>query len=219
MHVRVIVTETGANVEVERVIHGRNLHAVEQRAREEIRQIIEQVCRDNPHALCEDMTEAVHRGYWWADLGSEEFTVMVMEPLQIEQVDPLVVEIDVNGGLISDVNASVGAQVVVRDYDTDGADRSRLHRDGKGRACRVSTLEGDPPSHSDPLEKLHAHLHADGFVILTQNTDNEPASRFEAWAYVGPLDFVAASPLQFGLGADLIEALFALNDQLSSFFD
>ena len=144
-HVRVIVTETGAGVEVARVIHGPRKKSVEQRTREQLRGIIERVLDENPRTSCVDMAEALHRGYWWTDLGSEEFTVIVLEPEQVEQLEPLKVEITVEDGLISDVKAPHGVQVIVRDYDTDGADESKLQRDNDGRRCVVATWEGGAP--------------------------------------------------------------------------
>ena len=86
-NVRAIVTETGAGVEIARVIHGPNKHSVEERTREQLRQIIEQVVRDNPRASCDDMDDALRRGYWSTDLGSEEFSVFVLEPVEVDQVE------------------------------------------------------------------------------------------------------------------------------------
>ncbi|MCC6681650.1 MAG: hypothetical protein IT445_12175 [Phycisphaeraceae bacterium] len=146
MHIRVIVTETGGAVEVERVISGPGPRkaAVVQHTREQLRQIIRQVLKDHPDATC-DIDEAVRRGYWWVDLGNEQFTVMVLEPQHIEQVSPAVVEVFVEGGVISNVKVPVGIKVLVRDYDIDGAERDRLQKDKDGRECAVSTWEGGSP--------------------------------------------------------------------------
>jgi hypothetical protein len=57
-------------------------------------------------------------------------------------------------------------------------------------------------------------LKKQAFIVLTHNPSNEPAARFEAWAYEGPLDFEEAGPVRFGLGRDPVAALWALNDQL-----
>jgi len=62
---------------------------------------------------------------------------------------------------------------------------------------------------------LDRFLQEQGFVVLAQNkTDPSPAAPLEAWAYRGPLDFSAARPVTFGLGADIYEALEALNLRL-----
>jgi hypothetical protein len=58
-----------------------------------------------------------------------------------------------------------------------------------------------------------------GFVVLTHNAGNDPGSQYEAWAYEGPLDFDNASSVRFGLGADPIEAIHALNWQLQHILD
>jgi hypothetical protein len=59
-------------------------------------------------------------------------------------------------------------------------------------------------------------LRGEGFVVLGMNRgDASPGLPFEAWAYRGPLDFDAASPVVFGLGANPIEALNALTHQLA----
>ena len=70
-----------------------------------------------------------------------------------------------------------------------------------------------------PLSTLAMHVQSKGFVVLTYNADSDPDSRFEAWAYEGPLDFNSAAPVRFGLGADPIAALHALNHQLSELPD
>jgi len=214
-HVRVIVTETGASIEIERVIHGQSEQSVEQRTREQLRQIIECVTHDNPKASCDNLAEALRHGYWWTDLGSEEFTVKVLAPQRIEQVNPLIVKVDVESGLVCNVHMPPGIQLVVRDYDTDGTDEAQLHHDGDGQPYVKSTWEGEHTEIvSDSFEKLCAHLHGEAFVVLTRNAANEPDSRFEAWAYEGPLDFEKAGSVRFGLGADPTAALAALDDQL-----
>ena len=86
-NIRAIVTETGAGVEIARLIHGTSKQSVEIRTRYQLRHIIEQVVRDNPRATCDDMDDALRRGYWSTDLGSEEFSVFVLEPVEVDQVE------------------------------------------------------------------------------------------------------------------------------------
>lgn len=214
-HVRVIVTETGSGVTVERVIQGESKKNVERRTRQQLQSIIEQVLRDSPQAYCDDIAEALRHGYWWTDLGSEEFTVMVLEPQHVDRAEPLVVEIDLEGGMISHAKTPPNVQVNVRDFDTNGVDADRLHQDDEGRAYVKSAWEsGRRVEDDDSLTKLHDHLHGDAFIILVQNPANGAESQFEAWAYRGPLDFDHAAPIRFGLGADPVQALTALNTQL-----
>lgn len=66
-------------------------------------------------------------------------------------------------------------------------------------------------------ERLQAFLRGSGFAVLTWNEgDPSPHGQFEAWAYRGPLDFDAASPVTFGVGHDLTAAQSALNELLGS---
>jgi len=53
------------------------------------------------------------------------------------------------------------------------------------------------------------------FIVLAINRqDPNPQTPIEAWAYRGPLDFLKATPVTFGQGADIAEALKALESQL-----
>ena len=62
---------------------------------------------------------------------------------------------------------------------------------------------------------LDRFLRKNGFVILTHN-DGDPSRHgpFEAWAYRGPLDLQVATPVTFGVGTSVSEALEALELQL-----
>jgi hypothetical protein len=68
---------------------------------------------------------------------------------------------------------------------------------------------------------VHPHLDRflkkDGFVILTRN-DGDPSKHgpFEAWAYEGPLDLQTATPVTFGVGTSVPDALDALELQLET---
>ena len=65
------------------------------------------------------------------------------------------------------------------------------------------------------FDRLGAFLRRGGFVVLAMNReDGSPGAPFEAWAYEGPLDFGAATPVVFGLGEDCRRALEALNGRL-----
>ncbi len=66
-----------------------------------------------------------------------------------------------------------------------------------------------PPT-PDPLDTLFGR----GFIVLTRNRSEPPDTRYEAWAYEGPLDFDQASPLCFGLGRDPQQAIEALRHHL-----
>ena len=58
------------------------------------------------------------------------------------------------------------------------------------------------------------------FIVLAQNSqDPNPQTPIEAWAYQGPLDFQKATPVTFGQGADIDEALRALESQLVKLAD
>ena len=53
------------------------------------------------------------------------------------------------------------------------------------------------------------------FIVLAKNRqDPNPQTPIEAWAYRGPLDFQKATPVTFGQGANVAEALKALEGQL-----
>jgi len=65
------------------------------------------------------------------------------------------------------------------------------------------------------LPQVAASL-AGGFVVLAKNaTDPSSSGRLEAWAYAGPLNFEAAQPVTFGVGGSILEALSALDGQLT----
>jgi hypothetical protein len=69
------------------------------------------------------------------------------------------------------------------------------------------------------LDRKHVtrHLKKDGFVILTHNAGDPSAhGPFEAWAYQGPLNLEAATPVTFGVGTSISDALDALELQLQS---
>jgi hypothetical protein len=64
---------------------------------------------------------------------------------------------------------------------------------------------------------LNRFLKKDGFVIVTHN-EGDPSRHgpFEAWAYQGPLDLSIATPVTFGVGASVPDAIDALELQLQS---
>jgi hypothetical protein len=64
----------------------------------------------------------------------------------------------------------------------------------------------------DPCNRF---LKKDGFVILACNRE-DPSKHgpFEAWAYRGPLDLAVATPVTFGVGICVADALSALKHQL-----
>ena len=65
-------------------------------------------------------------------------------------------------------------------------------------------------------EQLRRFLADTGFIVLGENQHDPHLDQpFEAWAYCGPLDFQSAEPVTFGHGSTLLEALTALDEQLS----
>ena len=89
MHARVIITEAGETVSVPYLVLAKTKNEADERARHQMRSIIESIVRDSPDRVdCDeqDILSALKHGYWWADLGSEEFTVMIQEPERIEAV-------------------------------------------------------------------------------------------------------------------------------------
>ena len=226
MHARLIITEAGDTVAVPHlVLANTNEHAMEL-AQRKMRSIIESVVKESRPSLdCGEQAilNALQHGYWWADLGSEEFTVMIQEPEQTERRDKQTVTISLEGGMVSEVNAPGNVEVVIYDYDIDGTEESRLSRDAESRHC-VRTLwggEGAVSEDKSPADKTELGIQSldrfleHGFVILTSNPANDPGSTFEAWAYLGPLDFNSATPVRFGLGPSPVNALQALQQQLA----
>lgn len=67
------------------------------------------------------------------------------------------------------------------------------------------------------LGHVDRFLQDSGFVVVGKNnTDASEAGSFEAWAYHGPLDFHAASPVRFGVGTSCLDVLRALDEQLAA---
>jgi hypothetical protein len=63
------------------------------------------------------------------------------------------------------------------------------------------------------IDKL---LSENGFVVVGINpSDPSTNGPFEAWAYRGPLDFHVATPVTFGVGRSVLEALEALDSQFN----
>ena len=75
---------------------------------------------------------------------------------------------------------------------------------------------GTITAHARPvLLHLGRFLKKDGFAILTRNDgDPSPHGPFEAWAYRGPLDLQTATPVTFGVGTSVPDAIDALEHQL-----
>ena len=65
------------------------------------------------------------------------------------------------------------------------------------------------------LPHLTRLLTKDGFIVLTHN-DHDPSVHgpFEAWVYQGSVDIQALTPVTFGIGPTIPEALEALEFQL-----
>ena len=99
-----------------------------------------------------------------------------------------------------------------RDDDVSGADMVEWYGQWRRNvmACLAKIDVMSDHSTRSPLRDTLGK----GFVVLTYNAGNEVSSRYEAWAYEGPLDFDEAGPIRFGLGTDPHEAIDALNWQL-----
>lgn len=52
-----------------------------------------------------------------------------------------VVEVSLEGGLITDIKLPKGVKVIVRDYDIEGSDDERIAKDKAGRDCFESVWE------------------------------------------------------------------------------
>ena len=143
LHTRVIVTESGECVDVMHIFHGTSEAVVQRRARRELRRIIEDVARDHPRVepLPDEMASALEHGCWWAELGSETFSVLVLNPEAVEFADPPV-EVEIQGGRVTEVRAPQGLAVIVRDYDTDGVEPERLTHNADGKTCFESRWNG-----------------------------------------------------------------------------
>ena len=78
------------------------------------------------------------------------------------------------------------------------------------------SITGEPAYQNESsLPQVDEFLQGQGFVVLGHNkTDPSPGAPIEAWAYRGPLDLQTATSVTFGLGADIYEALEALNLKL-----
>ena len=226
MDARVIITEAGDTVAVPYLVLADTSEEAVEMAKCKMRSIIESVANESkPDPECDEQAilDALQHGYWWADLGSEEFTVMIQEPEHIERLDKQAVTVYLQGGVVSDVTASGNVEVVVYDYDIDGVDENRLTRDSAGRQCVRTVWNCDGASGEEEPQSgarkarfraLKQFLEG-GFVILTLNPANEQHSEFEAWAYSGPLDFHTATPVRFGLGPSPLDALQILQQELA----
>ena len=64
--------------------------------------------------------------------------------------------------------------------------------------------------------RVNAFLQAGGFILLAENKeDPDRGAPLEAWAYCGALDLDTAAPITFGLGANLTDAIGALDHHLT----
>jgi len=64
--------------------------------------------------------------------------------------------------------------------------------------------------------RVNGFLREGGFILLAENKeDPNCGAPLEAWAYHGDLNFDTATPMTFGLGANLTDAIGALDHQLT----
>ena len=90
MDARVIITAAGDTVAVPCLVLADTSEEAIEMAQRKMRSIIESVVKESkPDPECDEQAirDALRHGYWWADLGSEEFTVMIQKPEQIERLD------------------------------------------------------------------------------------------------------------------------------------
>jgi hypothetical protein len=85
-------------------------------------------------------------------------------------------------------------------------------------AYAIGVQHGTAVARARPvLPHLGKFLGKGGFVVVTYNKgDPSVHGPVEAWAYTGPLDLAAATPVTFGIGKgvqDALEALEGLLDQ------
>lgn len=141
-HVRVIVTEVGAEVNVARVIVAASEDRVDQHTREAMRQVIVSEIPEDHRP--EDVEAILDHGYWYTDQPREEYSVLVLKPERVEQVDPPTVEVHVERGVVTHVQMPTPIQVRVIDYDTPGPGSSddRVVTDAAGRPC-IITMWGE----------------------------------------------------------------------------
>lgn len=136
-HVQVIVTEVGAEVQVERVIVGMSAESVNRRTRDCMRQLIESDVTED--LWPEDIESVLDHGYWHTDQAREDYSVLVLKPEQFEQVDPHVIEVHFERGMVTHVQMPTPIQARVIDYDTPGSNDSRVVTDAAGRPCVITT--------------------------------------------------------------------------------
>ena len=66
------------------------------------------------------------------------------------------------------------------------------------------------------FSRVNAFLREGGFILLAENKeDPNCGAPLEAWAYRGALDLDTATPMTFGLGANLTDAIGALDHHLT----
>ena len=85
MPARIVLTEIGGNITATHLILGPRPRKadVHRRAQEVMRRMIRKVMKDHPHPQEMDpktIETALARGSWWTDLGSEEFSVLILSP-------------------------------------------------------------------------------------------------------------------------------------------
>ncbi|MFN3166398.1 MAG: hypothetical protein ACE37H_04965 [Phycisphaeraceae bacterium] len=140
-HVRAIVTEVGAQVDIERVIISESSEQVELLAREAMREVIKS---DLEQAYWpEDFETALDRGYWWTDFPSEQYSVLILTPLEVRHADLPVVQVHIEGGAVTSVQAPLAIKVRVVDYDVQHTDPQRIVSDAEGRPCVITNWGKD----------------------------------------------------------------------------
>lgn len=143
--------------------------------------------------------------------------------------------IAVSGGVAEVLLKPRGLLVSVYDYDVEGEEGERITPDPDGHRCCVSQYPAEERVNAQPTWPIALHSMLDlqdsapspdlavlgrflqdrGFVLITHDhCATDPQRRYEAWAYTGPLDFHHAGALCFGLGADPVCALHALQYHL-----
>jgi hypothetical protein len=216
-HVRVIVTENGACVDVARVILGATASDVDARTRECLQQVIDSLL--GPSEPIPDIDQIMAHGGWWNDTGSQPVSVLVLTPQSFVPDRIPSVSISIKSGCVINTTSDSPVYLRVTDYDTEGVSGDRLSVDSYGRPCLIEStylpaaIDRQPEAWPRVLEHLTDSIQQ-GFVILTATTNHLSEPEFEAWSYHGPLDFDKATPACFGTGPDLLAALESLDYRL-----
>ena len=90
IHAGVVLVECEDELTIPHLVLARTKRQVVKWTKELMRSIIEDLVRESEFRVtCSQATikAALQRGYWWTEYGSNDFTVMILEPLTIDEGD------------------------------------------------------------------------------------------------------------------------------------